>query len=70
MRSTFGKGLLAFLFGVATCASATAAETIKIAHIDPQSGPFALQGKEGDRHIQAAIDEINSRGQRIQGGQE
>ena len=62
MRNTFGKGLLAFLFGVATCASATAADTIKIAHIDPQSGPFALQGKEGDRHIQAAIDDINSRG--------
>jgi Periplasmic binding protein len=62
MRSTFGKGLLAFLFGVATCAGATAADTIKIAHIDPQSGPFALQGQSGDRHIQQAIDEINARG--------
>jgi len=49
-----GSGLLA--------ASAFAADTIKIAHIDPQSGPFALQGKGGDWHIQAAIDEINSRG--------
>ena len=39
-----------------------AADTIKIAHIDPQSGPFALQGQSGDRHIQQAIDEINARG--------
>ena len=62
MRSTFGKGLLMFLFGVASCASATAADTIKIAHIDPQSGPFALQGQAGDRHIQQAIDKINARG--------
>ena len=39
-----------------------AADTIKIAHIDPQSGPFALQGQYGDHHIQQAIDEINARG--------
>ena len=62
MRSIVGRGLLVILFGAATCANVTAADTIKIAHIDPQSGPFALQGKEGDRHIQAAIDEINARG--------
>ncbi|HEX7812315.1 MAG TPA: branched-chain amino acid ABC transporter substrate-binding protein [Burkholderiales bacterium] len=43
-------------------AGAFAADTIKIAHIDPQSGPFALQGQMGDRHIQAAIDAINARG--------
>src|SRR5258706_15181635 len=43
-------------------ASVFAADTIKIAHIDPQSGPFALQGQAGDRHIQQAIDEINARG--------
>jgi branched-chain amino acid transport system substrate-binding protein len=49
-----GSGLLA--------ASVFAADTIKIAHIDPQSGPFALQGKGADWHIQTAIDEINSRG--------
>jgi branched-chain amino acid transport system substrate-binding protein len=46
----------------AIAASAFAAETIKIAHIDPQSGPFALQGQMGSRHIQAAIDDINARG--------
>lgn len=43
-------------------ANVFAADTIKIAHIDPQSGPFALQGQSGDRHIQQAIDEINARG--------
>ena len=43
-------------------AGAFAADTIKIAHIDPQSGPFALQGQTGDRHIQQAIDAINARG--------
>jgi branched-chain amino acid transport system substrate-binding protein len=43
-------------------AQAFAADTIKIAHIDPLSGPFALQGESGSRHIQAAIDEINARG--------
>ena len=42
--------------------SVFAADTIKIAHIDPLSGPFALQGESGSRHIQAAIDEINARG--------
>jgi branched-chain amino acid transport system substrate-binding protein len=43
-------------------AGAHAADTIKIAHIDPQSGPFALQGQSGSRHIQMAIDDINARG--------
>ncbi len=53
------------LFAAGTCllaANAFAADTIKIAHIDPLSGPFALQGESGSRHIQAAIDEINARG--------
>ena len=43
-------------------AGAWAADSIKVAHIDPQSGPFALQGQSGDRRIQQAIDEINARG--------
>lgn len=52
------------LLGAAALATATvhAADTIKIAHIDPQSGPFALQGQSGSRHIQMAIDDINARG--------
>lgn len=43
-------------------AGALAADTIKIAHIDPLSGPFALQGLSSGRHFQAAIDEINAGG--------
>ena len=39
-----------------------AADTIKIAVIDPFSGPAALQGEMGSRHIQMAVDDINSRG--------
>jgi len=43
-------------------ANVLAADTIKIVHIDPLSGPFALQGQAGSQHIQQAIDEINARG--------
>ena len=41
---------------------AMAADTIKIAHIDPLSGPFALVGDSLSRLLQAAIDEVNSKG--------
>jgi branched-chain amino acid transport system substrate-binding protein len=39
-----------------------AAETIRIAHIDPMSGPFGLVGESFGRHIDATIEEINARG--------
>jgi branched-chain amino acid transport system substrate-binding protein len=39
-----------------------AAENIRIAVIDPFSGPAALQGEMGSRHIQMAVDDINARG--------
>ncbi len=42
--------------------TARAAETIKIAHIDPLSGPFALIGESFSRHLDAAAAEINARG--------
>jgi branched-chain amino acid transport system substrate-binding protein len=42
--------------------SMAAAETIRIAVIDPFSGPAALQGEMGSRHIQMAVDDINARG--------
>src|SRR6266446_4162953 len=38
------------------------AENIRIAVIDPFSGPAALQGEMGSRHTQMAVDEINARG--------
>ena len=49
------------LFAVVV-ASASAADTIKIAHIDPLSGPFALIGESASRMIQASIDEVNAKG--------
>ena len=61
MRYLIGRVLVLF-FGIAATQVVTAADTIKIAHIDPLSGPFALQGQSGSRHIQQAIDEINARG--------
>ena len=39
-----------------------AAESIKIAHIDPMSGPFALIGESFSRHLDAAAAEINAKG--------
>jgi branched-chain amino acid transport system substrate-binding protein len=41
---------------------ASAAETIKIAIIDPLSGPFANVGESQVRQIQLAIDLVNARG--------
>jgi branched-chain amino acid transport system substrate-binding protein len=39
-----------------------AADTIKIAQIDPMSGPFGLVGESLSRHLDAAAEEINARG--------
>jgi len=41
---------------------ATAADTVKIAVIDPLSGPFANVGEAMVRHMQLAIDMVNTRG--------
>jgi branched-chain amino acid transport system substrate-binding protein len=41
---------------------AGAAETVKIAVIDPLSGPFANVGEAMVRHVQLAIDLVNARG--------
>jgi branched-chain amino acid transport system substrate-binding protein len=43
-------------------ANGFAAATIRIAVIDPFSGPAALQGEMGSRHIQMAVDEVNAHG--------
>lgn len=39
-----------------------AADTIKIAHIDPMSGPFGLVGESLGRHLDATAVEINAAG--------
>ncbi|MBK8016397.1 MAG: branched-chain amino acid ABC transporter substrate-binding protein [Betaproteobacteria bacterium] len=56
----FKSLLLAAILG--TAAAANAADTIKVAHVDPLSGPFALVGESDGRMLQAAIDDINARG--------
>jgi branched-chain amino acid transport system substrate-binding protein len=53
---TLGLGL------VAVSLQAGAAETVKIAVIDPLSGPFANVGEAMVRHVQLAIDMVNARG--------
>lgn len=42
--------------------AAEAADTIRIAHIDPLSGPFGLVGESFGRHLDAAAVEINAKG--------
>jgi branched-chain amino acid transport system substrate-binding protein len=42
--------------------TAHAAATIKLAFLDPLSGPFANVGELGLKHLQHAVDEVNARG--------
>ena len=44
-----------------TKGAAAAAQTIKIAYVDPGSGPFAAIGANLQKHFQYAIDEANTR---------
>ena len=53
---------LATAAALGTSAGALAAETVKIAVIDPLSGPFANVGEAMVRHVQLAVDAINARG--------
>ncbi len=55
--------LRALALSLATLAfNAGAAGTIKIAVIDPLSGPFANVGESMVRHMQLAVDAVNARG--------
>jgi branched-chain amino acid transport system substrate-binding protein len=47
--------------GAAKAAPAPAAQTIKIAYVDPLSGPFAGVGANLLKHFQFAVDDINKR---------
>jgi branched-chain amino acid transport system substrate-binding protein len=50
---------------IAICAfsfSSIAADTVKIAHIDPMSGPFGLAGQTLSKHLDAAAEAINGKG--------
>lgn len=62
MKTAFRiRGLLLAL-GLQLAAAGASAGTIKIAHIDPLSGPFALVGESASRMLQASVDEVNARG--------
>lgn len=53
------------LIAIATltlAASTFAADSTKIAHIDPMSGPFGLAGQTLGKHFDAIVDDINSKG--------
>jgi branched-chain amino acid transport system substrate-binding protein len=53
-------GIAAMLFSCGI--SVHAADTLKIAHIDPLSGPFGVVGESFARHLDAVVDTINARG--------
>ncbi|MFZ5509580.1 MAG: ABC transporter substrate-binding protein, partial [Pseudomonadota bacterium] len=52
---------LAFAAGALFIAGSAAAQ-VKIAYIDPLSGPFANVGEAGLKHFQSIIDKINASG--------
>ncbi len=60
-RNPWSK-LLSAVASLCLATAAMAADTIKIAHVDPLSGPFALVGESDGRMLQAAIDEVNANG--------
>jgi branched-chain amino acid transport system substrate-binding protein len=60
------RSMIQSLLGVALLSAASlsvcAQETIKIAYIDPLSGPMAATGEHGLKEFQFVADEINARG--------
>lgn len=51
-----------FLLGAGFSSSANAADPVRLALIDPLTGPFAYQGNNSLRQWQAGMQEINARG--------
>ena len=62
MRKPALAGILAATLSFCLAIPASAADTIKIAHVDPLSGPFALIGESFAKHLDAAAAEINAKG--------
>ena len=62
MRKPGLAGIFGIMLSFCSQAPVFAAETVKIAHIDPLSGPFALVGESLAHHLAAAAAEINSEG--------
>src|SRR5882672_12349495 len=61
MLSGLVRTVVAAILAV-TLSGAFAADTIKVAFLGSLSGPFALQGEETLKNIQAAADFVNARG--------
>ncbi len=64
MRLRLNAAMLGLLVpvAVASVGSARADETVRIAYIDPLSGPLAETGQLGEQHFRFAIDRINASG--------
>jgi branched-chain amino acid transport system substrate-binding protein len=63
MRScTLAPVLAGVLAAVALSPLALAQEPIRVGYIEGLSGPFANVGEMGMRHLQLAMDDVNSRG--------
>lgn len=62
MKPVAIRFLVAFAFLLQSLCALSAADTIKIAQIDPMSGPFGLVGESLGRHLDAAAEEINAKG--------
>ncbi len=61
-RKTAIAAALGFYIGLGFCVGAQAQSTVKIAYIDPLSGPFASVGEAGLKHFQAMAEELNAKG--------
>ena len=59
---TLHKLAAAFALSLTVMSGAAAADTVRIATIQPLSGPFALQGEEITRQFTAAADRVNADG--------
>ncbi len=64
MRLALHAAMLGLLAPVSfvQCGSARADETVRIAYIDPLSGPLAETGQLGEQHFRFAIDRVNASG--------
>jgi len=62
VRKAVGLSLFILAVYLLTTVNAIAADTIRIAYIDPLSGAFANVGEQGVKHFQDAIKEVNDSG--------
>ncbi len=61
-RARFSPSLLGLSLSLAFALTAQAAETLRVAQIDPLSGPLAPIGESSTKHLQAKFNDINNAG--------